>query len=262
MRNYLVKIWTLFAIITLPNNEINAQQFHEVPSQILNIYQLMGYDYYTKDTVDKVIVSDLIPYKEYKKYLESIKDSSEQFYKTQLPDTSIAPDKGVYQEYITSAEYDTFPVLGISWEGAMNYCKWKTLKDNKKGKIKFIYRLPKHSEWLSTLHYCNENQITFDIDDKYSDWLLNSFDESAYNFGLDYSIDYAYFHKTEDPLVLKRKRVVGESYLYSIPPAFGIDDLPSYRYGYSTIGYRQVAFRIVKTKKIDKNLLKYWGLEK
>jgi hypothetical protein len=133
----------------------------------------------------------------------------------------------------------------------MNYCKWKTLKDNKKGEIQFLYRLPMHSEWISSTSFVKENNIPIEIDKKYSEWTLNAFDESVYNFGSDTYFDYFYDHKRTDPPVLKRKRVVGESYLYSIP-SYGYGN---FRYGYSTIGYRQVSFRIVKTT--NKSFLHY-----
>ncbi|MCB0410268.1 MAG: hypothetical protein KDD29_08615, partial [Flavobacteriales bacterium] len=91
-----------------------------------------------------------------------------------------------------------------------------------------------------------------------SDWLLNSFDESAYNFYTNLpEYDYTYFHKKGDPPSLKRKKVVGESYLYNIPS----DGYPSFRYGYSYIGYQQISFRIIKTK-IDESIIEYWGIEK
>jgi hypothetical protein len=241
------------------NIKVKAQKFHAIPEQSLNLHELIGSEHgYKIDTVNKFFISDFITYKEYKKYLKAVKtDSSEQFYISQLPDTNITIDKAVYQEYITSSAYDNFPVLGISWENAMNYCKWKTLKDNKKGKIKFIYRLPKGSEWVALLNFCTVNNITVDINDKYSDWILNSFDETIYNFSMS-EFDYIYLHKADDPPVLKRKWNVGESYLYCIPSL--IDDYPLIRYGYSDIGYQHIAFRIVKTK-VNKDILKYWEIE-
>jgi Sulfatase-modifying factor enzyme 1 len=255
---YSIKILFPLAFFVLVNTKVKGQGFHTVPEQTLNLYELIGYlNEDRKDTIKAFGISDFITYKEYKKYLNSIKrDSSEQFYTSQLPDTNITIDKTVYQEYITSNVYDNYPVLGISWENAMNYCKWKTLKDNKKGEIKFIYRLPKGSEWVATLNFCTENNIKLDMDDKYSDWILNSFDETIYNFYMS-EFDYVYLHKEDDLPVLKRKWTVGESYLYYIPSL--IDGYPSIRYGYSYIGYQHIAFRIVITKA-DKSILNYWGL--
>jgi hypothetical protein len=253
--NYISTISFYFILLfSLSCVDAIGQKFTKVPTQYLELYKLLGYENKNKiDTVKGFEISNFITYKQYKKYLNSIKpDSSEQFYISQLPDTNITIEKDVYQEYITSNAYDKYPVLGISWKNAMNYCRWKTLEDNKKGKIDFVYRLPYESEWLAALNYFKLNKIKHDLDQKYSDWLLNAFDESVYNFRFNSKFDYSYSHKKEDPPVLKRKKVIGESYLYNIL---------FFKYGYSYIGYQQIAFRIVKTK-VDESILEYWGIDK
>lgn len=253
--NFISTISFYFIILfSLSCVDAFGQNFTKVPTQYLELYQLLGYkENHKVDTVEAFEISNFITYKEYKRYLKSIKsDSSEQFYISQLPDTNITIEKEVYQEYITSNAYDKYPVLGISWENAMNYCKWKTLKDNKKGKIDFVYRLPKESEWLAALYYFKLKNIKHDFDQKYTDWLLNAFDESYINFKKEMGFDNSYFHTKDDPPALKRKKVVSESYLYNTP---------YFRYGYSYIGYQHIAFRIVKTK-VDETILEYWGINK
>jgi len=256
--NFISTISFYFILLfSLSCVDVIGQKFTKVPTQYLELYKLLGYENKNKiDTVEGFKISNFITYKEYKNYLNSIKseksDSSKQYYQSQLPDTNITIDKEVYQEYITNNAYDKYPVLGISWEDAMNYCAWKTLQDNKKGKIEFVYRLPKESEWLAALNYFKLKNSNHDLDQKYSDWLLNAFDESVYNYRFNSKFDYSYFHKKEDPPVLKRKKVIGESYLYNIL---------FFKYGYSYIGYQQIAFRIVKTK-VDESILEYWGIDK
>lgn len=107
-------------------------KFYSIPSQSKNFHALYGDTSYKKaQIVEEFEISEQVTFKEYKEYLAAIKkDSSEKFYWSQLPDTNISTDKKVYTEYITSKEYDDYPVLGISWDNAMNYCKWKTIKDN------------------------------------------------------------------------------------------------------------------------------------
>ena len=260
---------------------INAigQKFNAIPTQHLELYQLLGHeDNYRIDTVEAFEISNFITYKEYKNYLNSIKsdesDSSKQYYQSQLPDTNITIEKDVYQEYITSNAYNKYPVLGISWEDAMNYCAWKTLQDNKKGKIEFVYRLPKESEWLAALYYFKLKNIKHDFDQKYTDWLLNTFDESYFDFAHDLNPSYFYDAKDEDPLIFNRKKIIGDSYLYSLFSinyhyissvnyhlSYKNDYYLSKIYGYSYIGYQHIAFRIVKTK-VDETILEYWGIDK
>ena len=145
----------------------------------------------------------------------------------------------------------------------MNYCKWKTLKANKNDTIEFIYRLPTLSEWLTAYHYFKVNNKKHDFNEKYSDWLLNAFEESFVIWG-NKSIfknyyNYEYYHKKNDTFVSKRKLIIGSSYLYENNHVFS-----NHKYGLADEGYRHVAFRIVKVKTSDyniKSLFKYWELK-
>jgi hypothetical protein len=84
-------------IITSLSIQVNGQKFYTVPRQELELYQLLGIkENHIIDTIHSFEISDFITYREYKKYLNSIrKDSSEQFYLSQLPDTNISVDKKV-----------------------------------------------------------------------------------------------------------------------------------------------------------------------
>lgn len=248
-------------------------QLFDIPPQTINLFKILGDNSKGKDQPIKGCqISGLVTYKEYKEYLSAIKkDSSKTYYQTQLPDSNIGSTE-VRNKYINSSEYDDFPVLGISWDNAMNFCKWKTLKENKDS-IQFIYRLPNCSEWLAAYFYLSDNKIKNDFNKNYSDWLLNSKDESFYDFNNstkdEFPFNYIYFHKKNDPLVLKRKFVIGDSYL------FQQDKLVNY-YSfsfYSTEGYRQVSFRYIKEsvnqsekvyakgKSLAVNILEYWGIK-
>ncbi|MES2555269.1 MAG: SUMF1/EgtB/PvdO family nonheme iron enzyme [Bacteroidota bacterium] len=219
----------------------------KIPAQSLNLLQLVGDTFPGKEhEIPAFEISKQVTFREYKQYLAAVrKDSSEQYYRTQLPDSSIAK-RADWETYISNKIYDDYPVLGISWENAMNYCKWKTLKENKsKTDILFIYRLPKCSEWLAAKHYLETNELESDFSKNYSDWLLGTKDESFWDLGNNswrqWPYDYTYFHKTDDPIVMKRKLVIGDSYRYQLENQ--ADSFFSY---YATEGYRQVAFRIVK----------------
>ena len=250
-----------------------SAQLYSIPTQTINLYKSLAYNSRTSaQTIKAFQISEQVTYKEYKDYLTSIKkDSSATFYLTQLPDSSIGSAE-VYKEYITSVEYDNFPVLGISWDNAMNFCKWKTQKENKDG-IQVIYRLPNCSEWLAAYSYLSENKIKNDFNRNYSDWLVNAFDESVSHYASDTSssqfiYDWLYFHASKDPLGYKRKLVIGNSYLYQQ------QNILFYLFSfYANEGYRQIGFRYVKEtvsespetgqngKSIAQSLIEHWGLK-
>jgi hypothetical protein len=264
------KILFILTILVLFSGGLTAQQMHKIPMRVLNLYKLIGdtTNNYL-DTVRNFEISDFITYKEYKVYLASMKkDSSTSFYKSQLPDTNIAFKKEVYEKYINSSEYDNYPVIGISWDNAMNYCKWKTLKENKDS-IKVYYRLPDCSEWLSAMDFMSNQKIKNDFNQNYSDWLMGSRDETTFIYNRKkynyFPYDYCYIHRKDDSPALKRKFVIGDSYLYQLGR---LKDYANFSY-HSYNGYRQVAFRIVKKNRMlseynhnNNGVFKYWGLEK
>ncbi len=242
--------------------------YHSIPSGIPKSMKL---------EMEEFEISSLITYAEYKEYLtEMKKDSSHKFYLSQLADTSMCL-KETYKQYISGNAYDSYPVMGISWHAAMNYCKWKTIQNSKEG-IKYIYRLPCESEWLDAYNYLSATSSKNDFSQNYSDWLLNSYDEDAMSF-VDtlnrnhwYSFDYIYFTSKEEPNELKRKCVIGDSYLFKLETLSDYSEL----FYYSYQGYRQVGFRFIResvdTTTIvtkyskpklggDMGILKSWGLK-
>jgi formylglycine-generating enzyme required for sulfatase activity len=75
-----------------------------------------------------------------------------------LPDTSVWLDKTAYNEpyakyYYRHSAYKNFPVVGISFEQAVAFCKWRTerVKDyyaiRYKKELVIEYRLPTKEEW-------------------------------------------------------------------------------------------------------------------
>ena len=261
----------LFAIIIGFTAEPNNKTLFNIPTQIIYPYHLLGdLSNPLQMTVKKFQISQFVTYAEYKEYLKVIKaDSSENYYLTQLPDSNIGHGE-IHNTYITSDAYDALPVIGISWENAMNFLKWKTLRENKNDSIRFIFRLPQGSEWLAAYKHLEENDIKHDFNALYSDWLLSTMDESYYSIlkSKELAFDYCYFHKPNDPPALKRKLTLGDSYL------FQSDKLLNYRRFsfYSYRGYRHIGFRYVKGSPDGPNtksglanhsngLLKWWGLQ-
>src|ERR1041385_3186237 len=82
-----------------------------------------------------------------------------QEYRAVLADTLVWRDKAAYNEpyveyYLRHPAYRNYPVVGISYEQAMDYCKWRTERvkeymciSKKYGIIEFEYRLPSKWEW-------------------------------------------------------------------------------------------------------------------
>jgi len=241
----------------------NAIKFHKIKEQKLNCYDLLGdEEKYKLEAIKGFEISDFISYGNYKIYLNAIqKDSSTSFYVSQLPDSTMCFKKE-YDIYLNSTEYDLFPVVGVSWDAAMNFCKWKTKQDNKNGKLSFIYSLPTAEEWLAATKL-KGNKI--DINSNYSDWILTTKDESVFYYSAEFNVpfySYIYFHKQDDPPVLKRKIAIGNSFLFKQKK---LKNFFTYSY-YSNHGYKHIAFRIVK-KDIKENnstlinsILNFWGL--
>ena len=101
-----------------------------------------------------------IDWKEYLSFLENKfgKDSKE--FKAAMPDTllwatdTVNGNAGFISLYLQNPEFNSYPVVGISFEQVQNYCQWRTesvsenyLKKVKNGPKKIIYRLPTPEEW-------------------------------------------------------------------------------------------------------------------
>jgi len=273
----------VFIVALVSFNYCNSQQLYSIPKQTIDPFKILGptsteFGYKNakapismKLDMDAFEISSLVTFGEYKEYLAVIKkDSSAAFYLSQMPDTLMCT-KGVYKAYTSGNDFDSDPVVGISWEAAMNYCRWKTMQNNK-GDINYIFRLPCESEWLDAYNYLNTKSEKNDLSQNYSDWLLNAHDEDWWDFSHGSNYNYIYLAGKKEPTVLKRKDFIGDSYL------FKYENLADYEetFGYQDHGYRQVGFRVIKEPvdttnrmdgkensqpSIDLQILKYWGLK-
>jgi len=102
---------------------------------------------------------------EYRQFMNSMMTDSvsvlgEEFIMSTLyPDTSVWNKDFTYfngdvmtENYYSSPAFDTYPVVGISWDAAVYFSKWRTklLNDNRSQKNLFKsprYRLPSEAEW-------------------------------------------------------------------------------------------------------------------
>lgn len=261
------RICHTFLFVACVCNVFSQISFYKVPPKTFNPYLLMG------DTTRKITynlpafeISAQITLNEYKQYLLTVqKDSGDVFYYSQLPDSNIC-ERNAYKKYITASSYDDFPVVGISWDNALNYCKWKTLKDNKDS-ISFYYCLPRCSEWLIAKDYLEKQKTKNDFGKNYSDWILGMYDESWFAFDKDigdhFLYDDVYFgDPKKDSRVMKRKYALGDSFKFQRK-----NELGHHMSLYSFEGYSYVGFRIMKIfvsqimKDKDLKVLQYYGLK-
>ncbi len=98
-------------------------------------------------------------WQEYESWNASIYGVNSKEHLATLPDTLVWREKNSYNEpyvqyYYRHPAYKEFPVVGVSYEQAVAYCKWRTervkafMTLGKKFQYRdFEYRLPKKTEW-------------------------------------------------------------------------------------------------------------------
>lgn len=96
---------------------------------------------------------------EYEYWTKAIYGANSKEHLATLPDTLIWREKNSYNEpyvkyYYRHVGYRNYPVLGVSYEQAIAYCKWRTERVKTHLSIKkdfknqnFEYRLPTKAEW-------------------------------------------------------------------------------------------------------------------
>jgi len=109
-------------------------------------------------------------------YLHAVQDSGQQYYEEALPDTTVWARELAFNDpyvdhYLRYPGFRFFPVVGVSWKQANNYCQWRTQAVNRElamregndeevaaaengeriplesGIVVPAYRLPTEAEW-------------------------------------------------------------------------------------------------------------------
>ncbi len=136
--------------------------------------------FYTHDNVERTVTVQSfyldqteianIHWLEYLHYIE--RDSSEAFFQSALPDTTVWEKELAYNtpyvsNYLRYPGFRYYPVVGVSWDQAVDYCRWRTEAVNKQKAMEYYgedyidgdippvesgiylpeFRLPTEAEW-------------------------------------------------------------------------------------------------------------------
>ena len=217
---------------------------YSIPSSEIDVNQILQTKKkYEKQSIPAFQASNQITVEQYGFYLKCIQyDSSAEFFTSQIPNFNNL--KGLNPDtYFSDPELQKEPVMGVSWNQARNFCIW--LSDIYHIKSDEAYfRLPTVIEWMAINEQNNNSAIRINQD--LSDWTISAYDESVYEYAFANGFNsYVYLALPEDPPSMKRKRVMGNNFKYSLPtPA------DHYRlYCYEDTSYAYVGFRVIKSKE-------------
>ena len=138
--------------------------------------------------IDKTEVSNF-DWREYVIWLEKTYGKTAMEYRNALPDTLVWKEKESFNEpytqyYYSHPAYNDYPVVGISYEQAVQYCKWRTervkelfetkmLTDKKNVyPTNFEYRLPTKEEWEAAAKIGYSEKIQQQLNTKYKGQIL------------------------------------------------------------------------------------------
>jgi formylglycine-generating enzyme required for sulfatase activity len=92
---------------------------------------------------------------DYLTFLASFEDKNSAEYKSALPDTTVWSNKmgkneSFVNQYFRYPGFNEYPVVGISHENALRYCKWleKNINSKLDDDVKVVVKLPSETEWI------------------------------------------------------------------------------------------------------------------
>lgn len=213
--------------------------------------------------VEAFSISKQINLKEYKRFLERLRqEAGEASYQRHLPDSSIGTPEQ-YRQYLTDPEFEKYPVIGVSWINAMDYCKWRTMEESVSDEYQFIYRLPTRIEWMAANSHLDGNKKS-DFNKDYSDLVVDDYYENAYSFLHDLNPDIRYGEAEYEGS--RRKGYIGNSYFISFlhPTSFD-DSWIDHSRGLPYLGFRYVRVPVMPHWRNNRNspvykIMRYWNL--
>jgi formylglycine-generating enzyme required for sulfatase activity len=135
--------------------------FVEIPKGYVYDKQHMEFTHYVnanpiKDSCEAFYISEgEITNRQYQLYLTSLKQNGHlAAYHKARPDTNVWSEKLAYNEpykryYFQHPAYKNYPLVGVTRDQAMNYCKWLTDSLNAtNSKVNVTIKLPNRKEWI------------------------------------------------------------------------------------------------------------------
>jgi len=140
-------------------------------------------------------------WREYVDYQKRLYGEDSQEFQNVLPDTSVWAIEGSYNDplistYYSHPSYNYYPVVGISYQQAKDYCVWRTARVKEMSKkygveVNFEYRLPTRTEWelVAKAGYTNkQKKLLRKQKEKYNDknmrncnMIISGYSESYYS---------------------------------------------------------------------------------
>jgi hypothetical protein len=203
---------------------------------------------------DPYWISPLVTNSDYSDYLKALKNdsTSEKYNNALLKETllneSVQGLNITLREYFTNQEYSNYPVLGLNWYQAQNYCDWKTSIVNKelqqaKLPIEKSFRIPKQIEIESAKRFIDINKPRIaKIDSTYDVNEIINFSKRINEWTSEAFVELTYLNKISskeesDKIVIYRKE-------------FKANTFEEKKNGYSDIGFRLVqTYRNVKNSE-------------
>ena len=201
---------------------------------------------------DPYWISSLVTNKEYSDYLNSIKsDSTIDIYKKAIPNNNLLNQEIdwlniLLSEYRSNKQYEHYPVLGINWYQANNYCIWKTnLVNLELQKVSLpkekIYRLPKQAEIEFAKGIVNINIPRISkVDSTYDDSQIIKFSENINEWTGEAYVETTYLSKMSDKNDSDKIVVIRKNYRTN-------------PYESKEKGFLNIGFRFAQTYRTVKN---------
>lgn len=139
-----IKVITLLSILFfaisafINSSHLRAKEIQTKYSKITETYYIGKYEVSNED---------------YKRFLNGLLENNEkEIYNACLPDSLVWQNElsPLANYYFISPSFENYPVVAVSYENAIQYCKWLTKEynsDSKKEFSKVLFRLPTKSEW-------------------------------------------------------------------------------------------------------------------